>query len=730
MQVHVLVLLAVLSNITFADVLRPHRRLVRYAPRHLGWRATQLTETRPGRWDRRFLNHSTSSIISTTFEKKTSLTILPSTTSTTSIQVNVASSGVQSGVVGSVPAIGNGPGAGTAPEPSPTTLTQNPKTTTQQTTTRKAATSSGPKGQAGSVPAVGNGPGAGTAPEPPQTTSTHSAKPTTARGAIAGQGEGITVVPMTTTAQSESTGSVVAAGGGASIGSLSSSLNIPLGTGSSLSVATTTNAATTNAASTIRPKPFSTGSPRSSTAVPTDSKTNASQSSASIASPAAPSAPKLPPSHNRTTSIEPHTTPLPSSSVSVSESTLQPSQPPASALRTGSISSSVATQPSSGALPSDAAAISIPAAVGSSSLEQAQRWEADNKKLTSETPCNPTDPYQKAACIGGKLGTCRNGKFILSSCLQGQECFPMPNAELNGITIRCASRVEAEKAGVVKSSSSEPSGNTASDSSSSFSAQETASETLPSSTKDSSVSNSIASASQQASQASSSAAADTQTTTTGVLETTSSAAPSLTGSSPSFANSASGSVPAVPSSTASETSTVVTTSTLVLVSTVKASSSSLATEASNTADSITPVQTTASSAETVTPTLPSKTLSSTTQEAPSPAETSTAPSPALSDAPQGTNPAGSGATPSTMSGGGIVIVPTTLRADASTANKLGAATPAPSTVSNAVVAQAPSPTAVSEFPTNPQAAEFQAITITGKDDRVTIRETLTVTVTA
>ena len=65
--------------------------------------------------------------------------------------------------------------------------------------------------------------------------------------------------------------------------------------------------------------------------------------------------------------------------------------------------------------------------------------------LTTESPCNFTGINRVSACVNGQLAQCaENGKYNLSPCPQGQQCFALPlTGKLFGVAVRCDTASDA-----------------------------------------------------------------------------------------------------------------------------------------------------------------------------------------------------------------------------------------------------------------------------------------------
>ncbi|CAF9917902.1 MAG: hypothetical protein HETSPECPRED_003620 [Heterodermia speciosa] len=66
--------------------------------------------------------------------------------------------------------------------------------------------------------------------------------------------------------------------------------------------------------------------------------------------------------------------------------------------------------------------------------------------LDATSPCDASDKNQAVVCVTGQYAQCSRGKYILTACPQGQQCFALPlSKDFRGVTVQCASLQEANK---------------------------------------------------------------------------------------------------------------------------------------------------------------------------------------------------------------------------------------------------------------------------------------------
>ncbi|KAH0543283.1 hypothetical protein FGG08_002346 [Glutinoglossum americanum] len=72
-------------------------------------------------------------------------------------------------------------------------------------------------------------------------------------------------------------------------------------------------------------------------------------------------------------------------------------------------------------------------------LEMARTLNIIFKTLTSDSTCSLNRSFEAVACINGQLAMCdSNGKYTLTQCPQGMQCFALPKtAPGNGVDISC-----------------------------------------------------------------------------------------------------------------------------------------------------------------------------------------------------------------------------------------------------------------------------------------------------
>ena len=102
--------------------------------------------------------------------------------------------------------------------------------------------------------------------------------------------------------------------------------------------------------------------------------------------------------------------------------------------------------------------------------------------MNAKTPCDANDKNQAVACVGGQYAQCSGGKYLLTACPQGQQCFALPlSKDFQGVTVQCASLQDASKK-LGQSPSASPSTATATLSASPKSQQSIAKPTVTSTT--------------------------------------------------------------------------------------------------------------------------------------------------------------------------------------------------------------------------------------------------------
>lgn len=66
--------------------------------------------------------------------------------------------------------------------------------------------------------------------------------------------------------------------------------------------------------------------------------------------------------------------------------------------------------------------------------------------MDTQSPCDANDKNQAVVCVSGQYAQCSGGKYILTACPQGQQCFALPlSKDFKGVTVQCASLQDAEK---------------------------------------------------------------------------------------------------------------------------------------------------------------------------------------------------------------------------------------------------------------------------------------------
>ena len=66
--------------------------------------------------------------------------------------------------------------------------------------------------------------------------------------------------------------------------------------------------------------------------------------------------------------------------------------------------------------------------------------------MDAESPCDANDKNQAVACVSGQYAQCSGGKYIMTACPQGQQCFALPlSKDFRGVTVQCASLQDASK---------------------------------------------------------------------------------------------------------------------------------------------------------------------------------------------------------------------------------------------------------------------------------------------
>ena len=66
--------------------------------------------------------------------------------------------------------------------------------------------------------------------------------------------------------------------------------------------------------------------------------------------------------------------------------------------------------------------------------------------MGESSPCDANDKNQVVACIKGQYAQCSGGKYTMTPCPQGQQCFALPlSKDFKGVTVQCASLQEANQ---------------------------------------------------------------------------------------------------------------------------------------------------------------------------------------------------------------------------------------------------------------------------------------------
>jgi len=106
--------------------------------------------------------------------------------------------------------------------------------------------------------------------------------------------------------------------------------------------------------------------------------------------------------------------------------------------------------PSSSGLPapspatSAAALVAPPSSSGGFKLQNGLDAQSLNLKFSTLDPNSPCDAAQTpSACLGGKFAQCANGKFVLTPCSGGLQCFALPLVNSRGTSITCDTEADA-----------------------------------------------------------------------------------------------------------------------------------------------------------------------------------------------------------------------------------------------------------------------------------------------
>ena len=66
--------------------------------------------------------------------------------------------------------------------------------------------------------------------------------------------------------------------------------------------------------------------------------------------------------------------------------------------------------------------------------------------MDAQSPCDANDKNQAVACVSGQYAQCSGGKYIMTACPQGQQCFALPlSKDFRGVTVQCANLQDARK---------------------------------------------------------------------------------------------------------------------------------------------------------------------------------------------------------------------------------------------------------------------------------------------
>ncbi|KAL0948598.1 hypothetical protein HGRIS_011156 [Hohenbuehelia grisea] len=72
--------------------------------------------------------------------------------------------------------------------------------------------------------------------------------------------------------------------------------------------------------------------------------------------------------------------------------------------------------------------------------KKAKALNASFASLTPDSPCSGTEP----ACVNGGFAQCVNGKFAITQCAGGTQCFALPLVNSAGTSITCSTAADAE----------------------------------------------------------------------------------------------------------------------------------------------------------------------------------------------------------------------------------------------------------------------------------------------
>lgn len=66
--------------------------------------------------------------------------------------------------------------------------------------------------------------------------------------------------------------------------------------------------------------------------------------------------------------------------------------------------------------------------------------------MDANSPCDANNKNEAVACINGQYAQCSNGKYALTACPLGQQCFALPlSKDFKGVTVQCASLQDASQ---------------------------------------------------------------------------------------------------------------------------------------------------------------------------------------------------------------------------------------------------------------------------------------------
>jgi len=98
--------------------------------------------------------------------------------------------------------------------------------------------------------------------------------------------------------------------------------------------------------------------------------------------------------------------------------------------------------PSSATSPT--ASVVAPSTSGGFKLQNGQDAQSLNRKFSTLDPNSSCDATETPnACIGGKFAQCSNGKFVITPCSGGLQCFALPLVNSRGTSITCDTEQDA-----------------------------------------------------------------------------------------------------------------------------------------------------------------------------------------------------------------------------------------------------------------------------------------------